>query len=149
MTVDRQEKNKYHLAKRMYKYNKTQENYQQLVNNSKNYKKEINKSIVKHKRETRKRIREMRQKSPNDYWKCINSLNKKTKNNDIKLETLYDFFKNLNNTEYDENDLPAADENIGDFNNEILNDKITQDEIIKPIFKNKGDPQKAENYIDQ
>ena len=76
----RSARKKYHLAKRMYKYNKTQENYQQLVNNSKNYKKEINKSIVKHKRETRKKIREMRQKSPNDYWKYINSLNKKTKN---------------------------------------------------------------------
>ena len=46
---------------------------------------------------------------------------------------MYDFFKNLNNTEYDENDLPAADENIGEFNNEILNDKITQDEIMTCI----------------
>ena len=63
----------------------------------------------------------------------INSLNKKTKNNDIKLETLYDFFKNSNNTEYDENGLPAADENIGDFNNEILDDKITQDKIMTCI----------------
>ena len=73
----RSARKKYHLAKRIYKYNRTQEYYNQLLNNSKKYKKELNKSIVKHKRATSKKVREMRQKSPNDYWRYINSLNSK------------------------------------------------------------------------
>ena len=129
----RSARKKYHLAKRIYKYNRTQENYNQLLNNSKKYKKELNKSIVKHKRATRKKVREMRQKSPNDYWRYINSLNSKKSKSDIKLDTLYDFFKNLNNTEYDENDLPQERANNENFNNDILNEEITHDEIITCI----------------
>ena len=48
----------------------------------------------------------------------------------IKLDTLYDFFKNLNNSEHNENDFMPPNTNNDTFNNEILNEVITQDEIL-------------------
>ena len=71
----------------MYNRSKSNENRQNLLRFSREYKKELNKSILVYKRKMRKKIRQMRQKSPNDYWNYINSLNNKQSIPGIRLDT--------------------------------------------------------------
>lgn len=85
----------------------------------------------------RKKVREMRQKSPKDYWNYVNSLNKKNKNPDIKLDNLFEFFKTINNIEHDDSDTQFENVN-NDLDSEILNRGITQDEILSCIQKLKN-----------
>ena len=40
----------------------------------------------------RNKLRQMKQKSQKDFWNYVNSLNRKTSNSDIKLDSLFDFF---------------------------------------------------------
>ena len=87
-----QAQQKYHLARRMFKINRTHQNHRELLTSSKTYKREINKSITNYKRMMRNKLRQMKQKSPKDFWNYVNSLNRKTNNSDIKLDSLFDFF---------------------------------------------------------
>ena len=48
----------------------------------------------------RKKVHQMLQKSPKDYLNYINSLNNKQSTPEIKLDTLLDIFKKLNNVKY-------------------------------------------------
>ena len=75
---------KYHLARKSYALNKNDHNKATLSNASKEYKNTLKRNIVNYKREFRKTIRNMRQKSPKDYWKYINSVNKKNHDPEIK-----------------------------------------------------------------
>lgn len=132
----RHARQKFHLARRIYNNNKSHENRKNLLESSKMYKKQINKSILKHKRSMRKKVREMRQKTPKDYWNYINSLNHKKVNSDIKLESFFDFFKNINNTAQD--DDVALEAESSEFDPEMLNCNITEDEILRCVKKLKN-----------
>ena len=88
----RQARKKYHLARRIYIMNKTHPNQEELLATSRNYKREINKIITNYKRMMRNNLKQMKQKSPKDFWNYVNSLNKKPSNSDIKLDSLFDFF---------------------------------------------------------
>lgn len=127
---------KYHLARRIYNTNKTQQNRQNLLDNSKQYKKEINKSLLQYKRSMRNKVRQMQQKSPKDFWNYVNSLNSKNCDPDIKIENLFQFFKDINSTEHDDAGLEEHDANNLDLN--ILNSAITEDEILNCIRKLKN-----------
>ena len=41
----------------------------------------------------RNKLRQMKQKSPTDFWNYVNSLNRKPSNSDIKLKRLFDFLR--------------------------------------------------------
>ena len=57
--------------------NKNPENYEYLSNASKQYKRTIKKNISRYKKAFHNKIRGMRQTSPREYWKYVNSANKK------------------------------------------------------------------------
>ena len=85
----------------------------------------------------RNKLRQMKQKSPKDFWNYVNSLNRKTNNSDIKLDSLFDFFKNLNSTEHDDGD--DSREELGVPNDsDALSTEVTEDEIINCIKKLKN-----------
>ena len=76
----RQARKKYHLARRIYSINKTHPNQEELLATSRNYKREINKSITNYKRMMKNKMRQMKQKSHKDFWNYVSSLNKKPSN---------------------------------------------------------------------
>ena len=100
---------KYHLARNTYACNKNDYNKAELSNASKQYKNTLKRSILNYKREFRKTIRNMRKKSPKDYWKYINSVNKKTADPDVDINLFQNFFKNMNEAEHHETQMPESD----------------------------------------
>ena len=81
----------------------------------------------------RNKLRQMKQKSPKDFWNYVNSLNKKPSNSDIKLDGLFDFFKDINSTEHDDVDDSQEELGIPNFNSEALNIEVTESEIMSCI----------------
>ena len=76
------------------------------------------------------KLRKLKSTNPKDYWKIINSLNKNKDNDIIDIETLYEFFKNLNEQSPDVEDDLNID--ITD-DEELLNSYITEGESLKCI----------------
>ena len=197
----------YNRARKRYQDCKSDRNRTSLHNASKFYKQTMNKYINEHNRKLQAKLRKMQKSSPKDYWKYLNSVNKnKNEPNAPSVESFFDFFKNLNATESDDDTEDALKEelisNIDlDDDNQFLNSPITEEEIskcikrlknskapgsdlilneyikytnpkmlnlyvklfnliletgvipekwvegmIKPIYKNKGDPMNPENY---
>ena len=76
----------------------------------------------------------MKNKTPKEYWKIINSIDNKKDDNNIELDTLYTFFKDLNKQPDIDNDSCDNNKDISvDDNDEILNSPITDSEILKCI----------------
>ena len=134
----RQAQQKCHLARRMFKINRTHQNHRELLTSSNTYKREITKSITNYKRMMRNKFRQMKQKSPKDFWNYVNSLNRKTSNSDIKIDSLFDFFKNLNSTEHDDGDDSRKELGVPNFDSDALNIEVTEDEIMNCIKKLKN-----------
>ena len=98
-----------------------------------------------HLQKLQKNIRNMRTNRPKDYWKLINSIDKKHNESPIAMETLVDFFKtlNINDINIEQQDTHHTDH--GDQNNEdstnVLNEFITESEVhesIKTLKLNKS-----------
>ena len=131
----------YHSVRRMYNLHKNEENRMRLSTVSKTYKRAISKSIIKYKRDFKHKIRTMRQKSPKDYWRYINSLNFKTVNADISIEQMYEHFKTMNEMHTDDENVPDSDF-LAYADDPQLNTDITESEIRKGIksLKNNKSP---------
>lgn len=81
-----------------------------------------------------KKLRSLKTKSPKDYWKILNTVDKKHKNENIDLDSLYTFFKNLNEQRDTNDDQSMEDLHFSlNENNEILNAHINDAEILKCI----------------
>ena len=86
----------------------------------------------------RNKLRQIKQKSPKDFWNCVNSLNKKPSNSDIKLDSLFDFFKDINSTEQHVADDSLEEVGIPNFNSEALNIEVTELKIMSCIKNRKN-----------
>ena len=53
----------------------------------------MNKYISQYKHTQQTKLRNMHKKSPKDYWKYLNSLNKSKKTKTPPIESLHDFFR--------------------------------------------------------
>ena len=124
---------KYHKARTRFHKNKSHTNHSELIKSSREYKKIMNSYIAKHEIQTQNRLRDMESKRPREYWKFINSLNRNGTNHPTPtIQEFYDHFKLLNSCNDDSEEIPDL-ENVQ--NNEILNTKITQNEILSAIRK--------------
>lgn len=124
----------YHDAKRAYNINPSRTTKTNLNNCSKDYKKTLNFHINKYNRSRQEKLRNLKSNSPKEFWKILNNVEKSKNEANINLETLYDYFKNINDQD------PNDDENfLGEFNvditddEELLNSFITEGEIMKCI----------------
>ena len=98
----------------------------------------MHKFIAKHNKQTQKKLRQLQSKSPKDYWRFINSLKQKNNTNMPELKDFYDHFKLLNQPLSDESESPNFDILPDVPTNEILNSKITKEEIKCCIQKLKN-----------
>ena len=83
----------------------------------------------------------MHNHAPKEYWKYLNSINRKKTLNQPSIDDLYEFYKNLNASDNSDPDI-ILDENMNQINLEdddvCLNSPITAAEISKCISKLKN-----------
>ena len=95
---------KYHLARICNYIIPSSTNKQNLKQASKN-KRIMNFQLNKHTKNMQNKLWKLKSKNPKEFWKIINSLENKHEEQNISIETLYDFFKGLNeNNEHDNDD---------------------------------------------
>ena len=123
---------KYRKSIRNYKQNKSIITKSEMNKNAKEYKRIMNKYINEHKNIMKEKIDNLKSNNPREFWKIIND-NKKSVNNNIDINTLFEFFKDLNEADYGEGDFPQVDVNDNVQVNNIINSEITEDEIKKAI----------------
>ena len=141
----RKAQRKYYTARRLNFIQNTSTSRRKMINSCKRYKSTMKKYRNLHLQKLQKNIRNMRTNRPKDYWKLINSIDKKHNESPIAMETLVDFFKtlNINDINIEQQDTHHADH--GDQNNEdstnVLNELITESEVhesIKTLKLNKS-----------
>ena len=110
---------------------------------SKEYKNVIKQSISRFKTEKINKLKNLKNAKPREFWKIINSVDKKENNSNVPLEDLYKYFKEINAEQYDdeiqENNESSTQEFI--MLNEEINQAITANEIfsaIKSLKNNKS-----------
>ncbi|MCW4346540.1 MAG: reverse transcriptase domain-containing protein [Candidatus Thiodiazotropha endolucinida] len=127
---------KWHRAKYLYKFNKSNANKESLKNASNAYKNTMKQNYTKFKRYNIKKLRGLKNSNPKIYWKIING--KKQESVKATVENLFDYFKKVNSgggTAYGvQGNIPI---NMRHTNEEI-NRRITLDEITKQIRKLKN-----------
>ena len=123
---------KYHLARRINRLTPSSINKQNLKEASQHYKRTMNFHINKFNRDTQEKLRKLKTDSPKDFWKLINNLERDKGDQNISLESLYTFFKDLNTSNEQPDDEIFANIDISD-DDEFLNSSITEAEIRKCI----------------
>ena len=123
---------KYHLARRINRLTPSSINKQNLKEASQHYKRTMNFHINKFNRDTQEKLRKLKTDSPKDFWKLINNLERDKGDQNISLESLYTFFKDLNTSNEQPDDENFANIDISD-DDEFLNSSITEAEIRKCI----------------
>ena len=110
---------------------------------SKQYKSTISKNVRKYKDDKVNRLKNLQTSNPKEYWKIINSLDKK-KETTPPLNDLYSYFKTLNSSDSDmpETSTASHDNAANTQNNEEINHCITSEEIFSAVksLKNNKSP---------
>lgn len=131
----------YNKARKSFQLYRSSVNRRSLLCASKQYKKTMNKYINKYKLSQQSKLRKMHKKSPKEYWKYLNSINRKKNIKQPAIEDLFEFFKTLNANDNSEQDK-SMDDGINRLNLEdddmSLNSPITTSEISKCITKLKN-----------
>ena len=136
-------RNMYHYTRRLYNKHKNTYFKDLLKSVSKNYKSRITQSVKTFKSQRVEKLRNLKSTNPKEFWKIINSVDKKNTHTP-PLDELHNFFKTLN-TCSNENDQICHDiefdENLVEINEEI-NQPISQEEILKATknLKNNKSP---------
>ena len=130
-------RNKYNVARKTYQIHKSNINKTKLKRASKHYKQTMNTYLSKHRSKNERKLRAMSSNKPKDYWRYLNSINKKDKINTPSVTQFFDYFKG-NNIDLDQPDHSDDYPNIDDLNISSLNRPITDAEINKCIMKTKN-----------
>jgi len=141
-----EKRGKFHEAKKKHNSLKTDETRHALKVACKEYKYMMNKCFHEHQFKLENDLRKTSETEPKELWKILNNMNRSVQNkSEIPINELYDYFKNLNTNneeeEYVDFVLPDCDD---EFVNNILNGEITEDEIISAVKNMKNS--KAPGY---
>ena len=109
------------------------------------YKRVMDDNIFRYNCEMINKMKELKIKNKKEFWKLFNG-KKIVDNSNISIETLFDFFKDLNKNKFEHNFIIENDIN-SDTINEELNDYITSDEIIKAVKKAKNNKSPADDIL--
>lgn len=101
------------------------------------YKKTLNKHFKDYHKNIEKKLRNLKNTSPKDYWSLLNKYSggKKEILNKISLETFYEHFKNLNIDNNSNSDSNGFDINSVSEYNVLLNEHFKIGEIEIAIKK--------------
>lgn len=128
-------RNEYHRVRKLYNRNKTHENKNNLKIVSKRYKTVMKQSINHFKTERISKLKNLKNAKPKEYWKIINSTDKKYQFSP-PLENLYSYFKEVNAQQYDEEsqiNVEMHNSYESSTINEEINTRITETEIYTAI----------------
>ena len=133
----RKARNIYHNARKLYNRHNTSHYKNILKIVCEDYKRTISNSVKKYKGNKVQRIKQLRSKGPRDFWKIINSVDKKEELL-VPLEKLHDYFSSANNpidTEItnETNDGNNVDQQYLQNINEEVNKPIGETEILTAI----------------
>ena len=134
----RKAQKKYYTAKRLNHIQNSNASRRKMINSCKKYKSIMNKYRKLHLQKLQNNIRKMRTSKPKDYWKLINSIDKKRDKSPVSMESLFNFLKTLDINDIDVTqqqpaDLDAQNDVNGNNNTQVLNDPITESEIFESI----------------
>ena len=126
---------KFHLVKRMHNCNKSNECKDVLKLASKSYKAVMDEAMKKYRTEMSNKIKTLRTSNTKEYWNILNTSNKSSKCS-VDIKVFYEFFKSLNENQNKETieDVSIQVNHV----NEVLDCRITRDEIVKSINKLKN-----------
>ncbi|MCG8046717.1 MAG: reverse transcriptase domain-containing protein [Candidatus Thiodiazotropha endolucinida] len=137
-------RNVYHSVRKKYNRYKTVYYKKMLKTVSKEYKNKIAKNVKHYKNERVNRLKYLQTSNSKEFWKIINSVDKK---NDTlpPLEDLYTYFQTINNNDEAQNKPnsdPVYNVNNPNGDNEELNVPITPAEILSAVksLKNNKSP---------
>lgn len=87
-------------------------------------------------------MRNLSEKQPKHYWKILNGLKRRKKANPPDLNDLYNYFKDLNTSDYNDEDIPPNVIFQNENNQNCLNAAFTEAEILRCIknLKNNKSP---------
>ena len=130
------ERKQYHKARQKYNQHKNKVNFDKMIIESKKYKIELKRVKTKERSNIVEELRKIKCNDPKTYWKILNG-QKKNPEIPISLNQFYEHFKQLatdNNLVNSNTDL----ENTETDHSYILNDPITEQEVLKSIKKLKN-----------
>lgn len=140
----RKAQKRYYLARRNNFIQKNESSKRRLVNSCKKYKSTVKKYHNKYIKKIQQDIRKLSNHNPKDYWRLINSINKKRDETPIEMETLLDYFRTINADDPEDQNVtapePTFEQNRGSLEDtalpippSALNDPISLNEIISAI----------------
>ncbi|CAC5408661.1 unnamed protein product [Mytilus coruscus] len=116
----------YRKSLRLFKHYGSNVFKQRLRNSEKHYKKTMSDSIRLFNFDFRQKMKKLRTKNPREFWKLLN-VKKKTVNNEIDLQSLFHFFKDMNENK----DYEAKSEPNFDINHEESNDFLNKSLLLR------------------
>ncbi len=126
----------YHKARQRYHLHRSSANFN-MIEKSKKYKAKLKRVKNKKRDNLIKVLRKGRSDDPKAYWKILNSQRRNCQV-PITLNEFYEHFKMLAGDEsYDASDmnLPYNQDSVDDEIVSVLNDRISEEEIVKSIKK--------------
>ncbi len=118
-------------ARHRKKRNATHENNSTLAAQSKAYKKQINLAFKQYHDELHKKLRNLKSKSPKDYWRILNKSSEgQSAMKNLSVQVFHDHFKKLNRNEGD-NAETQADNPPSNLDTGSLNAPVSLDEVCK------------------
>ncbi|KAK3087169.1 hypothetical protein FSP39_002522 [Pinctada imbricata] len=136
----------YRRAKRLYKRYGNDIFKEDVYEKERHYRKTMKNALKQHRENTKRSLRSLKSSNPKEYWRIINSGKYCKTNSKADINSLFDFFKRLN--EHEDIDLP--NHVMSEFDVEILgnleanhfiNEALTDEEImscIKLLKRNKS-----------
>ena len=146
----KQARKDFRKCKRLYKHYGSNLFRERLRISEKNYKRIMDENIKSYNNNLRSKMKNLRSKNPREFWKIWNKRSKS--GNNIDIESLFNFFKEVNTNRYDgENYVLHNNLNENSWNN-LLNDCITAEEVMKAVRnlknnKSPGDDMVVNEYI--
>jgi hypothetical protein len=124
----------YRKAKKHYKKVRNDNNYNNMVIKSKEYKKTLQKQFKDYQKSFISKLRGLRSTDPKAYWSLLNKNCESGKRviNDVAIDTFHEHFKKLNNPEVDPDTQTNFPLNLHEYNS-VINQKITEKEVLDAV----------------
>lgn len=103
---------------------------------SKKYKSDLNSAYLSYQQKFSAKLRNTAKYDSKSFWRILNDIGKKKQDNtDISLETLFEYFKKINENENldDDFEIDINNENVPTDIDNILNGPITEEEIHRAV----------------